>query len=69
MPLNWSARELTRQCRNPQSERLAAVYAKALLGSAEGTSHIDEVMEDVDAFVAEMLDSTCFPNLNSNCRP
>ena len=50
--------------RNPQSERLAAVYAKALLGAAEGAGHVEEVMEDFDAFVTEVLD--LFPKLEQH---
>ena len=46
---------------NPQSERLAAVYAKALLGAAERAGHVEKVMEDFDAFVTEVLD--LFPKL------
>lgn len=50
--------------RNPQSERLAAIYAKALLGAAEAPGHVEEVMEDFDAFVTEVLD--LFPKLEQH---
>jgi F-type H+-transporting ATPase subunit delta len=41
---------------DPAKQRLGTVYAKALLGAAEKAGQSDQVLEELDALVADVLD-------------